>query len=38
MTRPDAFAALVHDFVRSVRLQPPFDGAQGDTFQPGQVA
>jgi 3-oxoadipate enol-lactonase len=23
MTRPDAFAALVHDFVRSVRLPPP---------------
>jgi pimeloyl-ACP methyl ester carboxylesterase len=22
MTRPDAFAALVHDFVRSVRRQP----------------
>ena len=34
MTRPDAFAALVHDFVRSVRLQPPFDGAQGGPEAP----
>jgi pimeloyl-ACP methyl ester carboxylesterase len=34
MTRPDAFAALVHDFVRSVR---PDENRQG-TFQPDQVA
>ena len=41
MTRPDAFAALVDDFVRSVRLQPPFDVAQGDlerVERPDQVA
>ena len=41
MTRPDAFAALVHDFVRSVRRQPPFDGAQGGlepVERPDQVA
>jgi pimeloyl-ACP methyl ester carboxylesterase len=36
MTRPDAFAALVHDFVRSVRLRPGENG-QGK-FQPDQVA
>jgi len=41
MTRPDAFAALVHDFVRNVRRQPPFDGAQGGlepVERPDQVA
>ena len=41
MTRPDAFAALVHDFVRSVRRQPPFGGAQGGlepVERPDQVA
>ena len=29
MTRPDAFASLVHDFARSVGLQPPVDSARG---------
>jgi len=41
MTRPDAFAALVYDFVRNVRRQPPFDSAQGGVEpveRPDQVA
>jgi 3-oxoadipate enol-lactonase len=41
MTRPEAFAALVDDFARSVRLQPPFDVTQGDlerVEKPDQVA
>jgi pimeloyl-ACP methyl ester carboxylesterase len=41
MTRPDAFAALVHDFVRSVRRQPPFDTSQDGldpVARPDQVA
>ena len=41
MTRPDAFAALVHDFVRNARRQPPIDAAQGGlepVDKPDQVA
>jgi pimeloyl-ACP methyl ester carboxylesterase len=41
MTRPDAFAALVHDFVRHARRQPPIDAAQGGlepVDKPDQVA
>jgi len=41
MTRPDAFAALVRDFVRSVRRQPPFDASQDGldpVARPDQVA
>jgi alpha/beta superfamily hydrolase len=41
MTRPDAFAALVHDFVRSVRRQPPatlLTTALDPVARPDQVA
>ncbi len=40
MTRPDAFAALVHDFVRHARRQPPIDAQGGlePVDKPDQVA